>query len=716
MSTNYEGPRYFNRELSWLAFDQRVLEEATDPTNPLLERLKFLAITASNLDEFFRVRVGGLQLMIQQGVTRPDPSGMSTQQQLDAIGVKVRELIAKLYDCFCNDIEPKLAAEGIIRVTIDQLSPAQRRAARKAFETEIHPILTPMAVSLEEEFPLLPNQSLAVCVRLLPQQGNSEPNDRFAVIPFGPFAPRIIPLPATSGLTYLLLEELVRLFADRFFPGESIAEVVPFRITRNADISLQEDSAGDLLDEMERVLEDRREADCVRLEIATGASSELLAFLSQALRIDEPNVYQMPGPVDMVAYFRVADRAGFDHLKNPSWPPQNSPSVPSDQSLFETISQQDVMLYHPYESFEPVVRFLHEAANDPDVLAIKQTLYRTSQDSQIVAALKRAVFQGKHVTVLVELKARFDEARNIHWARQLEEAGAQVIYGVKGLKTHAKCCLVIRREPQGIQRYMHFGTGNYNESTSRLYCDVSLMTCNPDLGADAVSFFNAITGYSQPQRYRRLEAAPLGLRDKLLDLIQVETDRARQGLPAKIHCKLNSLVDPTLIDAFYLASQAGVQIGLNIRGICCLRPGIAGLSENIEVVSIVDRFLEHARILYFYHGGDARVFIGSADWMPRNLDRRIELLIPVDDPVHQARLLHILELCMSDNVKGRRIRKDGTHKRLTPGKGRRGRAIRSQQVLFEETVEAVRESTRRRRTVFEPHLPPEDPSQMSPSS
>jgi polyphosphate kinase len=693
--------RYFNRELSWLEFNQRVLEEALDATVPLLERVKFLAISASNLDEFFRVRVGSLELTTAHGLSKPDPSGMTPRQQLEAISARVRRMTADQYACYLQDLEPQLTAAGIRRVRPDDLTKTQKRLARQVFENEIYSILTPMAVTSADDFPLLPNQMLNVCVRLNPPEGASDDGPRFAILPLGPTAPRFISLPADNGYSYLLLEDLASMFAERFFVGEAIAECVPFRVTRNADISVREDAASDLLAGMEEVLDERRHADCVRLEIDRSASPMLLGFLRSALGIDKAEAFSLPGPLDLAAWSTLSDRLGFDHLKYEPWPPQRSPVLAGGRSMFETITAQDVLLYHPYDSFEPVQRFVEEAAADPEVLAIKQILYRTSRDSPIVAALQRAAENGKHVTVVVELKARFDEARNIAWARRLEQAGAQVIYGVKGLKTHAKACLIVRREPHGIQRYVHFGTGNYNEATARVYSDASLFTADGDLGADVVAFFNAVSGYSQPQKYRKLEAAPIGLRDRLLELIRTETERARDKQPARIMAKVNALLDTQLIDALYEASQEGVEIRLNVRGICCLRPGVPGLSENIEVVSIVDRFLEHSRIMYFHHGGDGRVFVSSADWMPRNLDRRIELLVPIEDAQCRQRLTHILETCFADNVKARRLLGDGTHERVTPA----GEFVRAQERLFEEVRAAVKQAEQQRATVFEPHLP-----------
>jgi polyphosphate kinase len=498
-----------------------------------------------------------------------------------------------------------------------------------------------------------------------------------------------------------MLEDVVAMLIDRFFPGEDVLECVPFRLTRNADMGLREDQAFDLLAQMEELLDARKESDCVRLEIADHASPELLGFLRDALSLGEGDVFAVPGPLDLSALRQLADLAGFDDLRYPPWPPQPSPGVDPTVPMFDVLAHRDLLLYHPYDSFEPVVRLIEEAARDPDVLAIKQILYRTSRDSPVVAALARAAEQGKYVTAVVELKARFDEARNIEWARSLEQAGVQVIYGIKGFKTHAKVCIIVRREPQGIQRYLHLGTGNYNEQTARLYSDVSFMTANEELAADATNFFNAISGYSQPQRFRKIEAAPIGLRERLVEMIESETHRKQQGQKAQIAAKLNSLVDPQIIDALYAASQAGVKVRLNVRGICCLRPGVPGLSENISVVSIVDRYLEHARILYFYHGGDERVFISSADWMPRNLDRRIELLVPVEDPASQKRLIAILETHLQDTVKARQLTADGVYEPVKP-RGRR-KPFRSQEELYRQACEAVKEEEQLKRTAFETH-------------
>ena len=708
---------YLNRELSWLEFNRRVLDEGRDPSVPPLDRLMFLAITGSNLDEFFRVRVGGLQMLADRGVTKPDPAGMTPAEQLAAIAEGVREFTAQQY-ALLAELDELLTAEGFTRLTADRLDDRQAAALEEVFGQDLFGVLTPIAVGKVDGdpgswdgdgFPLVEDGTLTVLVRLAGEGAGDggEPvpvedrPDRFAVLPCGRFAARFLHLPSEGGYAYTPVEEAVRAHADRFFPGGEVREAVAFRVTRNADLAVREDMAADLLREMEDVLDARREGDCARLEIEASASEASRAFLTSALKLSEREIYPVPGPPDVGSLMKLVGVSGFDRLRAEPWPPQHPPQVDAARPVFDTVSAGDVLLYHPYESYEPVVRLVEEAADDPDVLAIKQTLYRTSRDSRVVAALKRAAESGKSVAAVVELKARFDEARNIEWARDLEKAGVQVIYGVRGLKTHAKLLLVVRREPHGIQRYAHFGTGNYNESTARLYSDVSLLTADDALTADAVGLFNAITGLSQPREMTRLEAAPIGLRERVLELIAAETERARQGQESAIDAKVNSLVDPTVIEALYDASRAGVPIRLNVRGICCLRPGVPGLSESIRVVSIVDRFLEHARVMRFHHGGDETVLISSADWMPRNLDRRVELLVPVETPALKDRLRRILSLYFRDTVKARELHADGTWHRVGPADG--AEPVRSQQVLWERAVDAVREEERARRTTFDPH-------------
>jgi polyphosphate kinase len=492
-------------------------------------------------------------------------------------------------------------------------------------------------------------------------------------------------------------------FVEQYYPGKRVEECTAFRVTRNADVSVREDSASDLILGMEEVLSSRRSADFVRLEIDSKVSEATLDFLVRNLVLKPRDLFKIPGPLDLSALMSVTEIEGFPTLRDTVWPPQRSPQIDSTKSMFENIAQQDLLLCHPYESFEPVVRLIEEAANDPDVLAIKQTLYRTSRKSPIVASLKKAAELGKYVTVVVELKARFDEARNMVWARELERSGVQVVYGVRGLKTHAKICIVVRREIDGIVRYVHFGTGNYNESTARMYSDISYLTRDESLGKDASAFFNAITGYSQPQPYEKLESAPLGLRKKLVSLIEEETQRRLQGQKAFIYAKLNALVDPEIIQALYRASQAGVTIRLNIRGICCLKPGVRGVSDNITVISIVDRFLEHARILHFSHGGQDSVFISSADWMPRSLDRRIELLTPVEDEASKRKLMEILATYFQDNQNAWKLLPDGSYERLEPGVGQV--KLRAQKLLYQSSVDSVKAAELATRSKFEPHLP-----------
>ncbi len=700
------GPRQFSRELSWLAFNHRVLEEALDASNPLLERLKFLAIVSSNLDEFFMVRVGGLQLLRADGRRDRDAAGLDPEQQLAEISRRTQAMVAAQYACFRDEVKPRLRAAGIHRQDVDQLTPALYEHLQHVFEHEIYPLLSPLALDNPEEIPLIPGLNLHLAVRLKAAEGGKR-KPRFAVVTLPRKLGRFITMPIDKDHNYVLAEDVVRLFVDRLFPGETVNECVPFRITRNADMSVREDLASDLLAEMKDVLSQRRNSACVRLEIHQSASKSLLVFLQQILEVDEAHTYLIDGPVDLAAYFSLARMTGFDDLREKPWTPQPLPGVQPKELMFDVIRRGDVLLYHPYQSFDPVVRLIEEAAEDPDVLAIKQILYRTSENSPIVAALARAATRDKHVTVLVELKARFDEARNIAWAEALEQTGVQVIYGLKRLKTHAKICIIVRREPGGIRRYVHFGTGNYNEITSRIYSDVSFMTCQDEYGADATAFFNMITGYSQPVQFRRIEAAPIGLRPKLMSLIEGEIQRQAQGQKGHIIAKVNSLVDGEIIEALYRASQAGVKIQLLVRGICCLRPGVPGLSENITVTSVVDRFLEHARILYFRHGGDPLVFISSADWMPRNLDRRVELLTPVDDPTCRDRLISILKTCQDDEAKARILQPDGAYARHP--KAGDAKAVRSQAELYKQAVELVKRAAPAQTVVFEPQRPVHSP-------
>jgi polyphosphate kinase len=692
-------PVFFNRELSWLAFNERILEEVADTDVPLLDRLNFLSITASNLDEFFMVRVGGLRMLLKQGIRKRDASGLTPAQQIERIAARTRRMVDNQYRLYRDILQPELACAGIRPLYPEQITWDQHQALQRHFDDVVYPVISPIAVDTADPLPHLVNLRLHLLVSL--RGPASEPSVRqYALIPIGPSLERFVALPAPSGYLYMPIENVITLHADAVFPGRQILDIVPFRVTRNADVAVREDQAADFMAEMENVLAERQRSDCVRLEIGDKASRPIVSFLVRKLGVDPLHLFEIAGPLDLGAFRRLAGLQGFEGFCYPAWPPQDSPAVDPRRPLFETLQQRDILLYHPYESFDPVVRFIAEAARDPGVLAIKQTLYRVSPDSPVIAALQTAAERGKSVTVIVELRARFDEERNIEWARELEDAGAQVIYGVKGLKIHSKVCLVVRREPKGIVRYMHFGTGNYNERTARIYSDVSYMTRDPALGADASAFFNMITGRSEPQASAKLAAAPIGLRDALLTLIENEIEHARQGRRALIRAKMNSLVCRHVIKALYRASRAGVRIELNVRGICCLAPGVPGLSETITVVSIVDRFLEHARIFHFLNGGSDKVFISSADWMPRNLDRRFELMVPVDDPACRKRLLRLLDVSFQDTVKARVLQPGGAYVRRK-AEGRR--KVRSQKLLWELAREAAREAPGVRAGTFEPY-------------
>lgn len=696
-------PTLTNRELSWLEFNQRVLDEANSEDVPLLDRLAFLSITASNLDEFFMVRVGGLELLRKEKVTTRDPSGMTPGLQLREIGTRVHGMVREQYSIFTDVLQPALAGEGIVHLDAASLDDSQRRHLLATFDQELLPVVTPMALHPERIFPILVSLGLYIAVRLAPDEESE--SDRMAVIPISPGMERFIPVPSANDYSYLLVEEVLEMFIDRLFPGRQVMEVAPFRITRNAGLTVDEDFTEDFISRMEEVLTHRKDSDCVRLEIRSGVSKSLREFLVTGLTIPAQNVYAVRGPLDLSAFMSLAGMADFDRLRYEPWPAQAPAGLDPGTGIFEQISRGDVLLYHPFDSFDPVVRLVTEAAADPDVLAIKQSLYRTSPKSPIISGLRSAAEQGKSVTVMLELKARFDEAKNIEWARELERSGVQVIYGVKGLKTHCKLCIVVRREPRGIVRYVHFGTGNYNNKTASLYTDVSYMTREPTLGLDSSSLFNAISGYSEPRDFAKLVAAPLGLRRRFLELIANETSRAEQNQKAVILAKMNSLSDPEIIRALYAASRAGVRIRLNVRGICCLKPGVAGLSENISVVSIVDRYLEHSRIFYFFAGGEERVYISSADWMSRNLDRRVELLVPVDHPASRRKLVSILKTCLGDNVKGRVLLPGGDYSRPSPG---RRKAIRSQETLYRRAVETARRDKSPGHPFFEQHRPARD--------
>ena len=690
-----------NRELSWLEFNQRVLNEALRDDLPLLERVKFLAITASNMDEFFQVRVGSLMLLRRGGRKSPDPSGLTPSQQLAAIRRRVRRMIEDQYRLFNGVLCGALRDANIRLLTTEILTPTQAAQVATAFHDSISPLLTPLAVVEGESSPLVPALQLIVACRITDNETGAI---RHALIPIPDGLNRRVQVSdGGDGVAFVLIEDVVARHSGELFPGEEVEATVCFRVTRNGDIAVQEEDASDLAGEMEEVLAARKLSDTVRLELPKKLPRDLARIIQQVCGATATEIYRIAGPLALAGFMDLAFLPGFEALRDEDWPPQPSPDLPHGDSIFDTIGRRDVLLHHPYESFEPVMRLVEEAADDPQVVSIKQVLYRTARQSRIIDALIRAAENGKTVTVLIELKARFDEARNLLRAEELQRAGAQIVYGVKGLKTHAKICLVVRREDGRLRRYVHLGTGNYNESTARLYTDISLLSCRPEYGADASLFFNAVTGRSKLLRFQRLVPAPTAMKPRLLDLIASEAERARQGEPARILAKVNSLQDPDIIAALYQASKAGVEINLNVRGICCLKTGEAKHSKNIRVISIIDRFLEHARIFYFHQGGDPDIFIASADWMGRNLDRRVELMIPIEDSRARRRLLRILEAFFQDNTQASKILPDGSSERLRPAPGEK--KFRAQEHFFKEARRAAKAREHERAMTFEPHVP-----------
>jgi polyphosphate kinase len=698
-----EPELFLNRELSWLQFNGRVLEEALDPATPLLERLKFATIVSSNLDEFFMVRVAAVKNAIDEGDTAPDLAGLTPVQLLQQIAVAAHEQVARLYAALNDEILPALAARGIGLRSGEQLDPAQRAQVARHFRDEILPALTPLAIDSSRPFPLLAGLTLNVGVLLAPAEGEEQP--RLGVVQVPSLLPRLVRL-VGDGTQYTLLEEIVRGELAALFPGQEIRDAAAFRIARDSELDLDDEGGRDFLAVLEEELRNRRRGRTVRLEVEARAGEELVQQLCQRLEVGPDDVYRAPGLLDVRALFALVDLPALEDLRDLPLKPVTTVDPQQQERVFELLEERDLLLFHPYDSFDPVVAFVSRAADDPDVLAIKQTLYRTSGKSPVIQALARAAEQGKQVTVLVELMARFDEQSNIRWARQLEAAGAHVIYGLRGYKTHSKICLVVRRTQQGIRRYVHLGTGIYIDRTARLYTDVGLLTADPDMGRDASAFFNALTGYSDPPAMKKLCMAPTQLRERLLQLIERERRRAEEGQAAQIRAKMNGLVDEDLIRALYDAARAGVQVQLNVRGICCLRPGLKGVSENVQVVSIVDRFLEHARVFHFRDGGDDAVYLSSADWMPRNLDRRIELLFPVESPDCKARLLGALDVVFQDNVKARRLQSDGSYRRRRPEKGEE--PYRAQLVLYRE-AQKLAARPRGGGVTLEPLAAPEQP-------
>jgi polyphosphate kinase len=693
-----EPELFINRELSWLEFNGRVLEEAMDPATPLLDRLKFAIIVSTNLDEFFMVRVAALKHAVAEGDNEPDLAGLRPRPQLHVIAERAHEMVDTLGKTLTEQILPALGEHGVRIVPLATLEDAQRTFLARYFRNEVLPALTPLATDASRPFPRLANLSLNLAILLAPGDGEEQPRLALVQVPGG--LRRLVRPVGGEASSYVLLEEVIRAELAELFPGQQVLSSAAFRIARDAEVELDDEGGRPYLEAVEEELKKRRSSQIVRLEVESEAGDTLLAILVERLGVEIPDVYHVRGPLDMRALQPLVDIPSLEHLREPPLKPLPVLDEHELRNIFSVVAERDVLLYHPYDSYEPVLAFLSSAASDPDVLAIKQTLYRTSGDSPVVQALARAAENGKQVTVLVELMARFDEQSNIRWAKSLEESGAHVIYGIQGYKTHAKVCLVVRRGRQGIERYVHLGTGNYNDRTARVYTDFGFLTADRVVGEDVSAFFNALTGYSDPPKTKKLAMAPTNLRERFLRLIERERRRAEEGQAAEIRAKVNSLVDEDIIRALYDASRAGVRIRLNVRGICCLRPGIKGVSETIEVISIVDRFLEHARVYHFRNGGDEEVYLSSADWMPRNLDRRIELLFPVTAPEPRRKVLEVMDAMFLDNVKARRLMPDGTYKRKRPPKGEE--PYRAQIQLYREWKRALERTRAATSVAFEP--------------
>jgi polyphosphate kinase len=665
------GPAHFiNRELSWLEFNHRVLEEALDPHNPLLERVKFFCIVSSNLDEFFEVRVAGLKQQIESEVVERTMDGLTATETFRAIVKRVRRMVEQQYACWREELMPALAANGIRLLELAELAAADLAWVEEYYHTQVRPVVTPLAIDPAHPFPQLLNKSLNLIVRL-EMSRNREVLKHMAVVQIPRILPRMVKLPRTDARQdYVYLDRLIGHYLADLFPGTKLLGYWPFRVTRNSELYIDEEETANLLKAVENELHNRRKGDAVRLEIDHQCPPLVREPLLKTLRLTTDDLYPIDGPLNPTRLMALTEGDHSPELRDPPFVAPVAAKLRQRPDLFAAIRERDILVHHPYENFNSVVEFLELAASDPDVLAIKQTLYRTGGDRRIIGALEDAVRNGKQVTAVVELRARFDEANNIAWARQLEEAGVHVVYGLVGYKIHAKSCLVVRREGHNIRRYVHLATGNYNPTTAKLYTDLGLFTCRPEFGEDVTNFFNLLTGICQFQSLRKLVAAPFELHDRLLSLIERETQNARQGLPARIILKINSLADRQVIEAFYRASAAGVKIELIVRGICCLRPGLKSVSENITVRSIVDRFLEHSRIYYFENACQPQVFISSADWMPRNFFRRIELAIPVEDGVLRERLIsEVLAISLADNSKARFLQADGSFRRAAAAPG-----------------------------------------------
>jgi polyphosphate kinase len=683
-----EPARFLNRELSWLEFNQRVLEEARDASNPVLERLKFFCITSSNLDEFFQVRVAGLKQQIESGVNTPANDGLTPAETLRATHERIRRMVQEQYVCWREELAPALARHGIRFLRPAQLGGADLAWLENFYRSEVRPVLTPLAIDPNHPFPQLLNKSLNIIVQLEMKTG-AETLRHLAVVQAPRMLPPVVALPRADGSRdYVFLGQVMGHFLGDLFPGTHILGYWHFRVTRNSELYIDEQDSGDLLKAIEKELHNRRKGEAVRLEADHDCPETIRKALLGTLRLHEDDLNLIDGPLYPARLMSIYEDHHPAPLRDAPYRAPASPALRGKGGLFAAIRRRDILLHHPYESFDSVAEFLEAAARCPRVLAIKQTLYRTGGDTRIVGALMEAASRGKEVTAVVELRARFDEANNIQWSRRLEEAGVHVVHGMVGYKIHAKICLVVRQEEDGLRRYVHLSTGNYNLTTARLYTDVGLLTCRPDFGEDATNVFNLLTGIGHAQPTRKLLLAPFAMHRRMLASIERETDHARRGRPARIIVKMNALVDGEVIQALYRASQAGVKIDLLVRGICCLRPGVPGLSANITVRSIVDRYLEHSRLFYFENGGRPEVWAGSADWMPRNFFRRIEANFPIEEARLRRRVKEeLLAIPLADNVKAWRLKPDGSYERVSAA----GQPpVRSQQEFMERTMRAAK--------------------------
>ena len=702
--SRYEKPEYYvNRELSWLKFDERVLSEARDKSLPLFERLKFLSITSSNLDEFFMVRVASLKDQVHAGYKKKDIAGMSSEEQLKEISSQTHELVRVQYSTFNRSVLPALEKVGLHLVAEhEDLTVKQAEFVDRYFEDNVYPVLTPMAMDSSRPFPLIRNKTLNIGALIAKKSNKKHAKElEFATVQVPSVLPRIVEIPSEKNgeRTVILLEEIIERNISKLFLNYNVLCAHPFRITRNADLAIDEDEAEDLLLEIEKQIKKRTWGQAIRLEIEAAADRRLLKILCRELSVRKEDVFEIDGPLDLTFLMKVYGLEGFDELRAPKYTPAPVPEFDGTDNIFDVIKKGDVLMHHPYQSFVPVVDFIRQASKDPDVLAIKQTLYRVSGNSPIIAALAQAAENGKQGSVLVELKARFDEENNIVWARKLEKAGCHVIYGLVGLKTHSKITLVVRKEEDGIRRYVHLGTGNYNDATAKLYTDIGMMTASEAIGEDATAVFNMLSGYSEPRSWNRLSLAPLWLKDRFLYLIEREKKNAEAGREGHIIAKMNSLCDRDIIVALYEASRAGVRIELIVRGICCLKVGIPGVSENISVRSIVGNFLEHARVFYFENNGNPEFYCSSADWMPRNLERRVEILFPVEAPALKEKLWHILEGQLRDNKKAHILKPDGSYEKAD---GRGKEPYCAQEVFCKEAQEMSVKKEYRDTRVFIP--------------